>query len=216
MNYSTLQEAYNIDSFERKKKKRPVIDETIPDAKDDKAATDIVMKQDMNIQTDIEPTENLNIFKKKSELQPYYDEELNQYLNYREFNQGPLNENTPRETSREQLIRLAAVPKIPSDSLSNFQMNTKPSQDNVPVQNTKTTQSTQQHTMYQSEPYVQYVPTYITEKKDLFYKNLVNIGLFVFIGVLIIFLCDQITEIAISIGMKRTVALLEPYLKDRI
>jgi hypothetical protein len=50
------------------------------------------------------------------------------------------------------------------------------------------------------------------DKKDLFYKNLINIGLFVFIGILIIFLCDQITEIAVNIGMKKTVSILEPYI----
>jgi hypothetical protein len=51
------------------------------------------------------------------------------------------------------------------------------------------------------------------DKKDTFYKNLVNIGLFIFIGILIIFLCEQITEIAINIGMKRTLAILEPYIQ---
>ena len=49
-------------------------------------------------------------------------------------------------------------------------------------------------------------------KKEQFYKNVVNIGIFIFIGILIIFLCDQITEIAIQIGMKRTTMLLEKYL----
>jgi hypothetical protein len=51
------------------------------------------------------------------------------------------------------------------------------------------------------------------DKKDIFYKNLINIGIFIFIGVLIIFLCDQITEIAVNIGMRKTVLILQPYLK---
>ena len=49
--------------------------------------------------------------------------------------------------------------------------------------------------------------------KDLFYKNIINIGLFIFIGIVIILLCDQITEVAINIGMKRTMTMLEPYLE---
>jgi hypothetical protein len=56
------------------------------------------------------------------------------------------------------------------------------------------------------------------EKKDAkptssFYNNLINIGLFIFIGVVFILLCDQITELAIQIGMKRAVSILEPYLQ---
>jgi hypothetical protein len=46
-----------------------------------------------------------------------------------------------------------------------------------------------------------------------FYNNLINIGLFIFIGVIFILLCDQITELAIQIGMKRAVSILEPYLQ---
>lgn len=39
-----------------------------------------------------------------------------------------------------------------------------------------------------------------------------NIALFIFIGIVIILLCDQITELAINIGMKRATEILEPYL----
>lgn len=49
-------------------------------------------------------------------------------------------------------------------------------------------------------------------KQDIFYKNVINIGLFIFIGILVIFLCDQITEIAVNIGMRKTVNILKPYL----
>ena len=74
-----------------------------------------------------------------------------------------------------------------------------------------------QQSTYQGNP-LQHAPIMKTPEqtaavqKDIFYKNMVNIGLFIFIGVLIIFLCDQITEIAINIGMKRTMMLLEPYM----
>jgi len=52
--------------------------------------------------------------------------------------------------------------------------------------------------------------------ENVFYNNVVNLGLFVFIGIIIILLCDQITEIAIQIGMKRTMTMLQPYLQKTV
>lgn len=51
-----------------------------------------------------------------------------------------------------------------------------------------------------------------SEKKNKMYSNYINIGLFIFIGIAIILLCDQIAEIAINIGMRKTAKILEPYL----
>ena len=50
------------------------------------------------------------------------------------------------------------------------------------------------------------------KKVDNNYDYLYNIALFIFIGIIIIFLCDQIAELAINIGMKRATQILEPYL----
>jgi hypothetical protein len=58
-----------------------------------------------------------------------------------------------------------------------------------------------------------------SEKKSsetIFYNNIINLGLFVFIGIIIILLCDQIAEVAIQIGMKRTINMLQPYLQKPI
>jgi hypothetical protein len=44
------------------------------------------------------------------------------------------------------------------------------------------------------------------------YDTFYNIALFIFIGIVIILLCDQITELAINMGMKRATEILEPYL----
>ena len=44
------------------------------------------------------------------------------------------------------------------------------------------------------------------------YNNYINIGLFIFIGIAIILLCDQISEISINIGMRKTAKILEPIL----
>lgn len=44
------------------------------------------------------------------------------------------------------------------------------------------------------------------------YNSYYNIALFIFIGIVIILLCDQIAELAINLGMKRATQILEPYL----
>ena len=43
-------------------------------------------------------------------------------------------------------------------------------------------------------------------------SNVWDIVMFVFAGLLIMFLCDQIFQLAMLIGMKRTIAIIEPYL----
>lgn len=52
----------------------------------------------------------------------------------------------------------------------------------------------------------------ITEEKNKLYNNYINIGLFIFIGIAVILLCDQIAELAINIGMRKTAKMLEPFL----
>jgi hypothetical protein len=53
------------------------------------------------------------------------------------------------------------------------------------------------------------------KKSDDNYSNFLNIALFIFIGIVIILLCDQITELAINLGMKRATEILEPYLNKQ-
>jgi len=207
-------EAYKVDSFEKKKKKKQV--RIIPPSSEISDHSHHLEKSDNSLSS-LNTLSNLSTlnkknysdinndfdkipthlatsneqpkvpFQNKSEIQPFYDEELEQYLNYKEFQQmkeGPLN----------QQATLSPPVQVPSVTTS------------IPVQ---VQQQQQPQPVYSIPPH-----EHISEKKDMFYKNLVNIGLFIFIGVLIIFLCDQITEIAISIGMKRTVQLLEPYLRN--
>ena len=47
-----------------------------------------------------------------------------------------------------------------------------------------------------------------------FYKNLINILLFIFIGILLIYLLDLLTELALHKGMKQTVEILAPLLEE--
>jgi hypothetical protein len=53
-----------------------------------------------------------------------------------------------------------------------------------------------------------------SDKSDNYiYNAIFNISILLIIGIAIILLCDQIVELAIQIGMKRAVYILEPYIK---
>jgi ABC-type antimicrobial peptide transport system permease subunit len=118
-----------------------------------------------------------------NDVKPYLDADLEQYLNY---------------VSQQQTLNQPVV-------TPNTQATT-----NSSTVTSATTATTATELVPTVEPVVE--PSRNTDKKDIFYKNLINIGLFVFIGILVIFLCDQITEIAVNLGMKKTVELLKPYL----
>ena len=47
-----------------------------------------------------------------------------------------------------------------------------------------------------------------------FYKSMINIGLFILIGIFIIFLLDLLIELALHKGMKQTVNILAPLLEE--
>lgn len=53
-------------------------------------------------------------------------------------------------------------------------------------------------------------------KNNTIFTTLINIGLFIFIGIVIILLCDQLVELAIQIGMKKAVNILQPYINNQI
>jgi|DEB0MinimDraft_4_1074332.scaffolds.fasta_scaffold10133_5 hypothetical protein len=192
MNYSTLKEAYSIDSFEKKnKKKRVKIEEFENDVEYPVTERiDTINKQEEVIETNKrqvpqkEVTQEMNDkFNEntKIEVEPYYDEDIEKYLNIDDF----------KETNS-----FVANRKKTSDS------NQK-----------KDTECTEEKENIKPEPIVD-EPKPKQTPKDIFYANLINIGLFMLVGFLIIFICDQITEIAISLGMRKTIHILEPYLQD--
>lgn len=199
MNYSTLKEAYSVDSFEKKikNKKKKFDDEEVPvdypktervekisnnsDSLTDVARKEIYEMDDVPKNEYVRDTQET-----KPLIEPYYDEDLEKYLNIDEFK--------------------SSTPYSPDDQLSQEQPKQVIKQ-NVP----RLYQPDNKDTTY-SEKNTQESQSHGAATKDMFYKNLINIGLFILVGILIIFLCDQITEIAISIGMKKTVQILEPYL----
>ena len=189
MNYSTLKEAYSVDTFEREKKsksKKKHRNETIREtfSEQDHDEDDTKSVEDIK---PIEKSKKVSLATNKETLdektvKPFYDEELEKYLNVNDF----------QETQ-------PYYPQTFSDE--NNMTNFKPVKEK-PVINKE----------IQSDIIR---PKNTDNTKDIFYKNLINIGLFILIGIMIIFLCDQITEIAINIGMKKTFELLEPYLQHR-
>jgi hypothetical protein len=53
------------------------------------------------------------------------------------------------------------------------------------------------------------------DKTNYIYNAIFNISILLIIGIAIILLCDQMVELAIHIGMKRVVNILEPFLKNQ-
>jgi hypothetical protein len=45
------------------------------------------------------------------------------------------------------------------------------------------------------------------------YNAIFNISILLVIGIAVILLCDQIVELSINIGMKRTINILEPFIR---
>jgi hypothetical protein len=189
MNYSTLKEAYSVDTFERerkskskKKHRNEAIHETFveqdQDEDDTKSIEDI---KPMEKSKKVSLATNKEILDEKT-VKPFYDEELEKYLNVNDFQEPqPYYPQTfSDENNMTNFKQVKEKPVIAKEIQS----------DIIRPKNTDYT-------------------------KDIFYKNLINIGLFILIGIMIIFLCDQITEIAINIGMKKTFELLEPYLQHR-
>lgn len=257
MNYSTLKEAYSIDSFdkEKKKSKKSKSVARIEEFEDD--ASDI-SQRDVRPSASI-PIKNTEIKDMERErpnvlkgVQPHYDEELEKYLNINDF-QSTNTDYYPQDYNHskpQQNVRENSVDEVygSDDRYQPKQLYYRPVtrsyQNNVdiseptfrpiqPVQQVQYAPQGQHVQHVQHAQNAQYVPQAHNvqqvqqaqrqiqpmhnmprdlEPKETFYKNMVNIGLFIFIGILIIFLCDQITEIAINIGMKRTMMLLEPYM----
>lgn len=194
MIYSTLKEVYNVDTFEKKKKKKCIDDYS--DNGDEVISKDSKDKKNKDLYLQATPTQCATPPSRKHSMtyvKPFLDDELEHYFNFNVpkpsavvSTPGPVVNSA---VNNEDAIHVSPVNSNPVNNIA------IPAPAVTPV----------------SKPIISSVQT-TQSKQDAYYKNLINIGLFVFIGILIIFLCDQITEIAINIGMKKTVAILEPYL----
>lgn len=255
MNYSTLKEAYSVDSFEKdrkktKKSKSTRYEEEFEDAPP-KSNADI---KEQNIQSPQSvPKEkpiNKEMPKFLNNIQPHYDEELEKYLNINDFQNandyfpqnydnsyystnysspdnsygtgGNMEKYEPRQLYyRSKTQNNEPIQQLTHRPVVHYQPPPpQQSQQSVPrpqhqIERTRETFKPieRPHRYQEPQQIDDIVKKEPVDKKDTFYKNLVNIGLFIFIGILIIFLCEQITEIAINIGMKRTLMILEPYMQ---
>lgn len=261
MNYSTLKEAYSIDSFDKEKKKsKKSKTAKIEEVEDEDDSSDISQRdvkninniknnqQERTIPIPRQQQEKPNVLKG---VQPHYDEELEKYLNVNDFQDNDLHyypqdhnqsykntnfsspqqnnsyigyENDGKYEPRQPYYR----PVTRSYDTLNDQYIEKPVRQQSAtaaappsVQYRPMKRVEQSEHEYETERlhhrnYKESPGKAIVEEKETFYKNLVNIGLFIFIGILIIFLCEQITEIAINIGMKKTIMILEPYMKKEV
>jgi len=207
------------------------------------------------------------------EIEPYYDEDLDNYLNINEFNNIDYDTNINNDEKNELMKKnynlktqeplkfnsddYVLIPKKKLKSLSKFKKNNNRYVQNLNTNNindinidTDTDSDTDTDTdidenidildknIYQ-KPVIENFKTYkkkhkegfknnnssilqgynenIVKKKNPindFYKNIINIGLFILIGVFIIFLLDLLTELALHKGMKQTVEVLIPLLEE--
>ncbi len=202
MIYSTLKEVYHVDSFEKEKKKKK------KSRHDDEIFTEEQVNLTENAKNLYVPPNTTSFCTSADTLKPIYkasmnnvkpflDEDLEQYLNFDEMPKP-----VPKKVEPQQQQPHTAV--VVQQPQPQAQQQPQPQAQ----QQAQQQQQAEQHQIVA----VSTKPEVISEK-DMFYRNLINIALFVFIGILILFLCDQITEIAINIGMKKTVAILEPYLE---
>lgn len=87
------------------------------------------------------------------------------------------------------------------------------------IENFKNNKNYKQNKYNRKQPPIleEYSPEITTNKKNyinIFYKNIINIGILVLIGIFIIFLLDLLTELALHKGMKQTVEVLIPLLEE--
>jgi len=184
--------------------------------------------------------EDINKDTKLKEIQPYYDEDLEQYfdinnltndINYKSSssskfmpnsnNIGYANDNTgyyknAQNGESDDLLKTENYNLTEEDKknalnalnvLKNIEEKIKKNEKKQDIEN-----NVNQTVIEQNDKKIEQIIN-STSSYTKIYNILINIALFIFIGIVIILLCDQIVELAIQIGMKKTVNILEPYLK---
>lgn len=238
MNYSYLKEVYQVESLpdkkKVKKKKNPEYLEEFTNEQTNSEKPSLKTPFERQLET---PKTSV-----KQNIEPYYDDELEKYLDVKNSNHEINMNYTPIDDGSNYIDDQFSRTDIQNNSgynnryipqngiYSRFAKTSKPNNTNYMRYNDdnleyyseeKSDSSGSSGNIYTSTPPVNAeVQQTNTQPQntdnDMFFKHFINIGLFIFIGILIIFLCEQITEIAIGIGMKRTVSILEPYLRKKL
>jgi len=318
MNYATLSEAFNIESFDKKKKKKentnetsnmnideykkefnhcepiqpphyklPISDKSLENynsayqifLKDRKVSENKNYNNDNNIvlkntnnNNNNKPSINLynNYEKIKSEkidnIEPYYDEDLDNYLNLSDFNNNNIEMQKVCDDDYKQTLMNYDFKLKTQDSLhnkddyvlvskkdlmeynnmlnnkyqnmsretatppSNYNMEPTINQDmnikkpnivnpqEIPLRNQ--TQQPFNTDVIINNPYEKNIETYQNyynyqnQQNNNFYKTLINIAIFILIGIFIIYLLDLLCELSLNKGMKKTLDTVLPLLEE--
>jgi hypothetical protein len=121
----------------------------------------------------------------------YYDEDLENFLTTQELKSVPLPPS--------------AMHTNPAVDINNTYQSTPP-QSHLHPENYNPPPSTSNYSE-KPKPKLKPIESYNQQ-------NIMDLLLFISLGILIILLCDQIFKLGMSYGMKDTVHILMPYLKD--
>jgi len=310
MNYENLTEAFNVETFDKKKKKKEKFEdnndinveeykkefshcepiqpphfklpvsgkamEKYNDAyqiflKDRKInenknynKNDIIntVNNNSNSKSSINLYENYDKIKndKIDSIEPYYDEDLDNYLNLSDFNnnnvqmqkicdddykktlmnydynlrtQDTFNHNKDDYVlvSKKDLMEFNNSLNIKNNNYKNAidkqEISNNSNNNSVNYNNTENSPNRNnlinkiyEETIRPHDDMIINNPTRIIEnyeninKTNNFYKTLINIAIFILIGIFIIYLLDLLTELALNRGMKKTLDTLLPLLEE--
>lgn len=128
----------------------------------------------------------------------YYDEDLEQYLQTKDMKAAPQITVPKRDPATQD-----AVPYDPQ---------TSPFAKALDVFKGQMTPAA---TPPASSPVIPPLLPSFTNKDRRSWSGMWDLAVFIIAGILILFLCEQLFKMAMLIGMKRTVDILEPFLKER-
>ena len=310
MNYATLSEAFNVESFDKKKKKKdksednndinieeykkefthcepiqpphfklPVSGKAMEKYNDayqiflkdrkinenkDYNKNDIIntANNNSNSKSSINLYENYDKIKndKIDSVEPYYDEDLDNYLNLSDFNNNNVqmqkicdddykktlmnydynlrtqdtfnyNKDDYVLVSKKDLMEFNNSLNIKNNNYKNAidkqQTPNNPNNNSVNYNNPENIPNSNniinkiyEETIRPHDDMIINNPTRIIEnyeninKTNNFYKTLINIAIFILIGIFIIYLLDLLTELALNRGMKKTLDTLLPLLEE--
>lgn len=152
-------------------------------------------------------------YNKKSDItkiKPYDEDDLDQYLSIENFKDA-INSTPPK---KDEMINTQGVSQPIPLSKKPEELNDSIEKDSIRFHNKSGELTSLEKSFLLSKMNEENNNKKLkeSEKKNRMYSNYINIGLFIFIGIAIILLCDQIAEIAINIGMRKTAKILEPYI----
>ncbi len=140
----------------------------------------------------------------------YYDEDLEQYLQttseWKSY--GPVSPITPPERKQND-VKADDYSDTPFSRAQQYF-------EKVPSRTPASEKPTQPLTYGMTEtPRTTYVTKPVSEPKGSAWQNMWDLLVFILAGVLIIVLCEQLFKVAMMVGMRRTIDLLEPILEGK-